>query len=866
MLCEGVSLAPTAVASAGSPGLLPAGHGGKPGAGDDPCAVGDLKDTVVKAELHLDHDSRTFTKLSSKLTLEVPLSWPRAPELLLGEESDRYRRAMRCLARGTIEGLWTRWEEWRPSEPTVVPFVDGPGHAGPRENRLKVVIAAHGWVEQRGELHVGPWSVHVGKGNWLIRLDEPDTLTHAQWEQITVDPGRTGAASATPAPTSGKGEDALVWQLTNTCGLPNLAVHVVPAWPRSFSAQDDNPPFSAFDEAGPLLWILVVVGVLWRAVVLLPRRRAPEPIEQKAVTNLWNWSGTLLVVAVLVQGYHLRLGWIGVFEDAKEWREQALHAPSAWLTSAAAGAVLLLFARPARSVKVIGTMLSLIVVVLSLWLGEAGLDPKEFIQPATTSMGRTVAAVWVITGCSFGLFLLGGVAAVQRLAVDGGLTSRGHAQPGIWLLSGSVLTALAVLGICYAAAAERDWNRVAWLSPRIDPGAVGYGPWHRAELRGNLLWFTHNAQVWWFAMLWIPSGVAVLAVLRGRSVRTERATVARRSPHGADRLLLLSLFPIMVAMNLGEYTASAALVWVWFFVYFFVLAGTLRLFAGRAVAAQPLERSGEALGTVLTASHRPRLLDRSRRYRELHGQLRRLDQGQPDEGSAQRWVVESRLRRLHRWRSSTGQDRLPQGVSVVDVALALGPCRSWWDNGVKAALLTQPVSLPFSTLLVWETMLRGDSLTSTLHYRLGLPDVLTQLLLWQIGYASAGFLLGALWHELPGRRGPAKAFPLAVAYTVPIGLFALGNWGLGEEQTALAFSAAAMLLILTVTGIMMDLETFRGEQHFWRSRLGLLQSVYQMRYVSIQLAWLLAQAAAIVTIWQFFADDGASSPPTSENR
>ncbi|MGY0021239.1 DUF6185 family protein [Streptomyces sp. YJ-C3] len=229
--------------------------------------------------------------------------------------------------------------------------------------------------------------------------------------------------------------------------------------------------------------------------------------------------------------------------------------------------------------------------------------------------------------------------------------------------------------------------------------------------------------------------------------------------------------------------------------------------------------------------------------------------------SGHRRALEKRLSGLYRWRSSAGgRDRLPRHVSVVDAALSLGPGATWWENGVKAAQLTQPVALPLSAVLVWTQQLRGESLTSTLHDRLGLPDVALQFLLWQVGYAAAGLVLGALWQQLPGRHGPMKAFVLTLAYAVPAGLFSLGNWALGEEQAGLALALTAMLLILTVTSILMDLETFRDERHYWRSRFALLLSVYQMRFVSIQLAWLLAQAAAIATIWQFFAETGGSPP------
>jgi hypothetical protein len=95
---------------------------------------------------------------------------------------------------------------------------------------------------------------------------------------------------------------------------------------------------------------------------------------------------------------------------------------------------------------------------------------------------------------------------------------------------------------------------------------------------------------------------------------------------------------------------------------------------------------------------------------------------------------------------------------------------------------------------------------------------------------------------------------------VPVGLFAVGNHLLGEEQDILALAAAAVLLVLTLTALAMDLDTFRAERAFWPSRAQLLLSVYQMRFFSLQIAWILAQLVAVVTLWQFFTS--ADAPPS----
>lgn len=840
-------------------------------ASDGSCDARGLRTANVEARLRIDHEDRTYAKASATMTLTVPMSWKPAAHLLLSTGSDRYRRAMRCLTRGDHDGVETRWEEWRVKEPAVKPATAPSGEESSRERWLEVRLSAHAWVAQRGTVAVGPWTVEVSGTRWDVRLAPPDTLGQARWHEVTVDPGRPGARSAEPrAITKGDG-GALVWRPTRGQGAPSVEVGIEPAWPRAFSALDDSPPYVVYSAVGGSLWLIAAVVAVWCALMVLPRHGVPDPVEGRAVTNLRNWSLTLLGVALTVQGRDVYLAAAGAFENTPDWARSAAYAPYAWLTSAVAGALLLCFARPTRAVAMLGAALGVGAAVPVLLPGVIGLDPERFVQPPGPGYA-TVGVVWGATVCSFALPLLGGALAVRRVAVDGGLWRPRRQRPRTWLLMAWVGAVVALIGVCYAAAVERDWNRASWLSPRLDPtrlvvddsGAVerewGYGAWHQAELRSSLLWFTETSQWWWFGMWWVLTGLAVLAVLRSRAVRTQRATtLARRGPKAVDRLLLLLLFPVMAAMDIGVYTGSEAVAWAWFFLNFLALAGTLRLTGRRAVPARPLSVSGEPLATTLSATHRARLLDRARRHRELHAGLRGAA-GQTDEDTAARRDMEVRLRRLHRWRASTGSpDRLPRDVSVVDAALALGPCDTWWENGVRAARFTQPVALVFSAVLVWDKQLRGDALTNTLYDRIGLPDVVTQFVLWQIGYAAAGFLLGALWQELPGRRGPAKALALAVAYSLPIGVFALGNWSLGEEQTTLAFAAASMLLILTLTGVRMDMETFRGELLPGRGSLSLLPVVYQTRYLSIQFAWVLAQAAAIATIVQFFADNGG--PP-----
>ncbi|MFD3442780.1 DUF6185 family protein [Streptomyces sp. NPDC058685] len=819
------------------------------------CESEALSNATGVASIRLDHDGRTFTKVSSVLTLRVPGTWPHATKLLFGEGSESYRMAMRCLVRGSDAHVeW--WGEWRQRNPVVTPV----GNTGD----VKVTVASYGWIDQRQTLVMGSWTITARRTTWSIAFTPPTTLYAVRWQNITVDPGTPGATYAFPKPATATGDTALVWKEAGDRGAPNyVEVRLVPAWPRSWAAQDDNFPYSVASWGGELLWQLALVGTLWWAIVVFPRHGVAHAGVERVRTNLWLWSCSLLVVNFIAFGDDLYLKWHRVFENDANWLPQTAYAPYGWITTAAAGTVLLLFGRPSPRIVALGALLMTLVVTPFLWVMTGGLKTTIFAQPMA-DLHPSVVAVLLASCGSSGLLLIGTIAAAWRLARDGGLFARPR-KAELQLLPTvlGVTIALAGLGVCFVAARELQWQRASWPSALINPGPDGYGELHWAQLRHDLLWFSTHVQSWWMGKIWVLSGLAILAVLRVRCASSTPGVIARSLPGAVDRLLLLTFFPCMVGMAIGVYTNSGAVVWLWFFLYLVTPAIVLRAVAHRTVLSLQTAGAGIPLGEALAATDRTALVDKARRYREIHAQLRRLDRGQADEESVQRRQLEPRLRALHRLRSPRmRRDLLPPGVSVVDAALSLGPRDSWWSNGVRAARIAQWIALPFSGVLIWQSMFYGDALTGTLYDSFGLPDALLEFVFWQVGYASAGFLLGAYWYQLPGRRGPVKAIPLSIAYTAPIGLFALGNWALDEEQTNLALGSAAMLLVLTLTGIVMDLDTFRTERRFWQSKLELLLSVYQMRYFSLQGAWILAQLAALATIWQLF--DDPAGPPVNE--
>ncbi|MEJ8672980.1 DUF6185 family protein [Streptomyces sp. MS1.AVA.1] len=141
------------------------------------------------------------------------------------------------------------------------------------------------------------------------------------------------------------------------------------------------------------------------------------------------------------------------------------------------------------------------------------------------------------------------------------------------------------------------------------------------------------------------------------------------------------------------------------------------------------------------------------------------------------------------------------------------------------------------------------------HARNGAPGPLLGFHMGRCGLRPRGSVA-----DSPRAAWAIKALPVAVAFALPMALDALFGWFTQEGAANLALYASTMLLVLTVTGIALDLDTFRTERRFWQSRLGLLLSVYQMRYYSLQVAYLIGQVIALITIWKFFAEPSATPP------
>ncbi|MFD3944105.1 DUF6185 family protein [Streptomyces sp. NPDC058579] len=831
------------------------------------CESAGLAKAEVSASARLQHDDRTYTKVDTELSVEVPGDWALAPDLMLGEGSQRYITAMACLTMSEV-GQQRRWSEWRTSKPRV----------SSKDGRVRVVDRAHSWVNRYGtSIDVGVWRLRVGADRWTMTLRPPPALAGARWKKVTVDPGSPGADSATPRPTAGVGATGLVWQPAEPSEAPeprqtkqptgggsartavggpppDVSVSLIPPWQRSWSAQTNRLTVVALDRLGSLLWTAGISALLWFAARRYRSRFGAPTVEQdRALRNLGGWALTAVLLDVFIRADDLitRYGDRRGGFRLEEW----LLLENTF--AMAAIVVLLGFAKPSGRVWAASGVLAVPPFAVMTW-------PDGFARRPSSVEPADLGVLAVSSSCLLALALLGCAAATWRLAVDGGLLPPSRRFPGsrrvlrLRWAGPAVGAATLAVGVGFALTEERSWQRVSWLSSRADPV---YGWEHRNDWFWELTWSVSNAQDWLLDDSWMITCVAMLAVLR-----TWRAP-STLSPFedDADRLMFLTFFPVAVTLVPGGYFDNAALYVLSIPFCMFALYGAARAAGGRAVMVQLFERSGLPLYAARGPVARRALLRKARAYREIHAELRRLDQGLFGDVPPKRRNLERDLNDLHDWPASlwhAGPDRLPGRVSVVDAALALGPRDDWWANGSRGARFALVPGVPASVLAMWAWALRGEGWQDSLSYLYGIPDLVLALAFWMVGFVGAGFTLGALWRILPGRRGAAKAVPVALAFAVPIGIDVVGFWFTRESADGMALYVLVMLFVLTVTGIALDLDTFQGERRYWQSRLGLLLSVYQMRYYSLQMAYLIAQLVAMITIWEFFVEPDAS--PTKQ--
>ncbi|MFG2963865.1 DUF6185 family protein [Streptomyces sp. NPDC048288] len=819
---------------------------------NDDCQEGQLDTSKVNAKISFRQHHKNFIQVSSEMKIEIPApKWEMANQLTFSEESAGYQKAMHCLLRGPDNNL--RFTEWRQKNPVAV--ADG--------DKVAVTYNSIAWIRDRRSYMLGPWKIARSreKGDkWIVFL-QPSTLKNAHWKvEAELDDlefehyGQTASADNTKVTWADQRPAQLCSKHEHRCLALDLP------WKRSIVLSWDQ---SLWKPAGIATWWMFASGVL-ALTALRARRMYTSPAFRRTETR-WRLSdfgagralaGPVLQWALLSGAVALTLLQLN--------RQKTVGLP--WhIICIAAGLTLILVARPwhARADEpgcfaghrrrqaraVIGFASAMAAIGMLVILGHRlfGL-PWSLAMPVAPLSGRVgyvligVATVW--------LWLAAMTAWAWRFAREGGLVPIGWTRvwneaPVLCVAAVSTLLLVIVGGFfwCLLWAAGNQWERVTWLI-ELNSSAK-----HDEYVNKYLLNFSFYDLTWIFTYSWLLTGVALLALLHSHFV-TQRALASRKmeniplGPEKSDLLIIAVLFSLTVGMRGAKFASNNAQYGVWLVLNIISLFAIIA--AGRRWSV--LSRMG-----YLFRMHKPgvdrmgELMEKAHQYRNLNHQLQLLDQGRLSGVTCDQ--LEGELRELRQWLVSRCLAKNPPNqISILDVALAWGPEVHWWFNARRAALLAFCFGIPASFgLLYLESTDLYDGLQLTLEPT-AIPNLIAGFIAYQLAWGGVGFTLGALWRQLPGRRSATRAWSVTLAYAMPALLLGLLTRYADSNVSVLLLYSVLTLFILTLTGLWMDTTTLKEERQYWPSRFALLLSIHRLRGLSGQIAWLLAQIAAVAAI------------------
>ncbi|MFD5507464.1 DUF6185 family protein [Streptomyces sp. NPDC127051] len=795
----------------------------------DTCTADRLKGATVDTAVEFVHRGSNVSSVTSVTDITVPANWEQAPHLSLDAHSFLYRAALRCLlGKGWQRGeeTYTYDYEWR-----LKPLSVKPG-----KNEVRIHYEAVAWVQNLSTYEVGLWTLTARRDQWTIQLRRLPNLAKATWKNVAVRLGGPAALTALPPTAVGKGRAEVSWDKKKPDEAPQVEFRPPASQQWAAISQSPGHGWEMLGGGGVSgafgIFATGILALIAGRRLRLGLGRNPLPAEEEALRGLRSWALILVLISLVV---YLGDDLYGFLQSRFSWRSD--YGPVVSLFSVMfIGVVLCFFGKLHRSLLIAVCALAACAAALyvSAEMSTSGLLPtSDFL---IWGPGKKLALVF--NSLPIFLCFLGLVSSGQRLLILGG---RGLSQ---WAMAGVAAGASAMTLLWAYRSFGRSWERRTWLNDSV-PNAPD-----APQIRKYDQWWW-----WWFASDVMPvladiafflTPLALVVALR--VCRAEQYENDSFTPNASERTLLVIFFAVIVVPNYATYFGFSGYITT---LVLGILAAWALLTVGRARSVLEQPAAGNApLGQVILRTDRSELLRRARRYRELQFRLRRPVGDSSAERSESHEAVERKIERMDQC--------LPQGVRPIDLPFAFGPMASWWGNACRCALIASFIGLPATGLMYWLDVVGGDSWSLATESVTGFLTVVYEILYWQVTWVSGGFFLGALWRDLPGRNGPTKALSVAVAFAVPVGVHEIIAQMTGQGLQNTVPAVAAFASVMTFSGLVMDVQTFRTERRYRSSSAGLLVYIYRMPITSV--AVLLAQLVALVTILKYFREGGSVWP------
>ncbi|MFD7132796.1 DUF6185 family protein [Streptomyces sp. NPDC059894] len=809
----------------------------------------------VATEISFSQKRPEFVEVSQVTTIEVPnRSGGEVDDLILSPDAPDYRRALRCLLLGQSASRKINLNVWHPEWRST--------DDQPVTHKGAVVVTYESWnlIRSAGMFEVGPWTVEAGPAGWKVTLHPPNALLKSSWQRIEIRPGGLQISDAPEAPEVSITEnDSRVWSGYKPESGKAIYVDLTP--PRIHAAEGSA---SWIRSLGVTSWWFCASAVI--AASAWPLRRKIDLAK-----TVLQWAGvsaalglTLLLLLRPSSGVNPWRAFIGIVSGftlvltARPWLplRQGSDDPDTGLRN--------------RKMVVVTSAGAAAATGLLVILAPHLLGLPDDLMPKARPPVTGIAGLALLDFCMLWLWLAAIAAWAWRFAREGkfgdfagegenpsaGEPEHPESSEGTqaaYLLRRAVVVGAtlavvsAVVVACCVLSFHVRWERADWMGDASSLLGIGY----RGALSQQLARFAFLGPQWIYAYTWMLAGIALVALLHSKN-RTGPETSL--GPERVDLLLVTAVFAIVVAMRGITVPGRVAAVYgLWLPLNMVALYVVVKVGRRWSVLSR-VDRKAEApcvVAELSDAAKHDQLMEDSRRCRDLLLRLHLLNHAGAE--GTERSDLEEQLDSLHHWQPvGCRHSCLPDPVSVVDVALSWGPQPRWWANALNAARWAAVFGILPSAVTAWYQLLRGGKHRSfTLDQLTGIPDVIGMFLTREISFAGAGLVLGALWRVLPGERGPMRALNLFVAWFLPIMVLAALTHADGLQEVGVQIlSAILMLMVLTLTSMWMDTDTFRRERPYWTKRFSLLRSIYQMHGLSGQFAWLLTQLAAAAVIWQ----------------
>lgn len=768
------------------------------GPGYDPdqtdCTSTDFRGAGVRMALKLETQNRNFPHLTRSLHVELPVAQALGPDLEQARSSVAFKSAVQCLLDSSGD-YDSAASEWRNAGPTVT--ADG----------TNVVLDDTVGTDIAGPLAFSLGTVHIDQtssSDWSISMSIPSVLQSAKWSEVTFEAPAGSLYGPDPWPPKVISDRTIAW-----------SSHSPSPAPARYTAE-----FTKDERAHVALWSGVKPG--------------------NAVASVLFWFDFVFAPGLLL-GALRRYGK----RQSSGLVSDQLNEPLRFITP----------------------------VIL---LGTAGMIIAAFqgLGPGSGDFWRI--AYFVIAGV--GLTLVGVAAFIWRVGMRKVLTL---------LVVGYVGLALAIFN-----------NMTSFLSTEAPAGAVCWSIYlyaliallslgvFEAVLRLCRDSNSYYAKVWTtIAALLFAAAIAIERIKLDTSYYAHQEWLAT-APLGAN--LLSSDLPGVTYVVLSE------LSWLVLIVPAFCIWRLARqlnekvaespavLLVGGAmlaytVMAWDVSWSGwtgpfafipaVAIWVVLRrrqylrAGKDPRILEtlRGTTIEELRNEVwarataatKATNVAEPPRGSL---LSAWRRFRLAAPKPNTGPSTEPDAV---DVLLAVGPSRAPSVNAWLAMRMSLYVTVPAAAVVTWLYVhvnpITLPSLTDSF-----ICNVLDSYCWALLQYSFGAAAIGLLWHYLPGRRGALKALPIALGYAIVpvIGYILPASLG-GHTLKASIVDVFIFAAIAMGVGVAMDALSLRGRDGNWTPPGRMLFSAYGMQNFPAQMAFVLAQAGAIIAIWNFFHSHGA---------